>query len=101
MAVSRTEASIERAVVAYAKKTRGVLAIKLGTGSRFASTGWPDRLFVGRSAVLFMEFKRPGGKLTSLQAERCRQLRHLGWTVHVVSDVEAGKSLIYSIGDGT
>lgn len=92
--VKRKESSIERAVVEYAKK-HGILSIKMSTQGPMGSTGWPDRLFLGKDMqVRWVEFKREGGKLTMLQRRRHAQLAALGWSTAVVWTVEQGKDIL-------
>lgn len=66
------EKSIEKAVVDYAKK-RGCLVRKMnGQGAR----SWPDRMFITPTGrIFFIEFKRPGGKLTPGQEAMLDTLR--------------------------
>lgn len=93
MKAARTEASIEAAVVAYAKK-HGVIAIKLSTGM-FGTMGWPDRLFLGKDMqVRWVEFKTPKGEVTALQRQRHAELAKLGWSTAVVRSVEEGKAVL-------
>lgn len=91
MVPARSEASIEKAVCAFAKD-RGCLIRKMN-GLGFA--GWPDRLFITPSgAVFWIEFKRPGGKVTPLQAALHSQLRARRHAVYVVDTVEVGKIVV-------
>lgn len=88
------EASIQRAVVKYARD-RGVVAIKMSTSGPRGAAGWLDFLFLYPTRrCLWIEFKRPGGRVTPLQAKRIEQLRGLGWEPHVVDDVSEGCGLI-------
>ena len=48
----------------------------------------PDRLFIRDGRVVFIEFKRPGGKLTSGQEREIERLRKAGAEVHVCYSVE-------------
>ena len=48
----------------------------------------PDRLFIRDGRVVFIEFKRPGGKLTSGQEREIERLRRAGAEVHVCYSVE-------------
>ena len=93
----RSEVSIERDVVAKAFRELGVPSFKLsGPGHR----GAPDRLFLlGSGEVIFVEFKRPGGKTTRLQDHIHHQLRDLGYHVEVCDSVdEAMNHIQYSTG---
>jgi len=65
-----TEAKIERAVCKWAKE-QGCIVVKMTSpGSR----GIPDRLFMRKGKVLFLEFKAPGKKPTKLQDKWIRDL---------------------------
>jgi len=49
----------------------------------------PDRLFIRDGRVVFIEFKRPGGRLTSGQAREIKRLRQIGGVeVYVCYSVE-------------
>jgi hypothetical protein len=101
----RLESSIRRAVLDYAKKKYGALTKKMETG-RFASSGWPDdMILVGptkRSSddapwvprMFFIEFKRPGNKLTPLQEAMMYEIEGRGFHYYTVFTVEGGKKVI-------
>lgn len=80
-----SELQIERRLT-RAVKARGGMALK------FVSPGWagaPDRIVLLPGArVVFVELKRPGGRLRVLQEFRARQLAALGFEVHTVSTLE-------------
>lgn len=88
--MSVLEKTIEAAVKRYAEK-HGCLTYKM---NGFGHRGWPDRMFLYRGNVLFMEFKRKGGKLTILQDHIHNQLRNQRFEVFVVDDVSFGKKII-------
>lgn len=78
------ESAIEAKMRAFVLRL-GCLFLKWPPTS--GSSGWPDRIVLcpgGR--VFFVEVKRPGGKVTPLQAHRHEQLRSLGHTVLVLGD---------------
>lgn len=70
------EKQIETAGVGRARR-KGWIAIKVGYN------GWPDRQFIQRSVSPWIEVKRPGGKLTPLQAKKIEILRSAGVPVAV------------------
>jgi hypothetical protein len=85
------EAGIEIPVVYYAE-ARGCMVLKLNVTGR---KGWPDRLFIAHDKrIMFVEFKRPGGKPRKLQAHILKQLTENGHRVEVIDNVEAGKKLL-------
>ena len=92
----RTESSIQRAVVTYAK-AHGCLAKKLSTQGFMGNVGWPDYMFLNQGKILFIEFKRPGGVPTALQESVIDSLRAQMFVARVIDDVEQGKKLIDSI----
>lgn len=91
------EKTIERAAVKRLE-LQGCLTLKL---EMMYNVGWPDRLVVMPNGhIFFIEFKRPGGKVTKLQEERHRQLKNRGVHVYVcTSVVEAVEALCAEFGD--
>lgn len=75
---------LEKAVETYLckeVKKRGGLAIKQST-----EAGLPDRLVLWRGGGAFVELKRPGGRVSAIQAEYHRRLRAIGHEVAVLYD---------------
>lgn len=67
------EKEIEAKVVKWAE-TKGFVVLKLNNQW---SRGWPDRLFISPLGKhIYIEFKRPGGRLRKLQRVRHKQLSH-------------------------
>ena len=58
-----------------------------------AQRGVPDRIFIKDSEVVFVEFKREGGKLSALQNKVIEDMRSKGATVYVVYSVEQFKEI--------
>ena len=91
------ERDIEKSLITAVRKAGGLCL-------KFTSPGWagaPDRMclfFPGR--VVFVELKRPGGKVRPLQARRAEQLRRLGFEVYVVDSREKIASLLQKTGGG-
>jgi hypothetical protein len=83
------EKSIEAAGCNYAK-SRGWCEFKTASPGR---PGFPDRTYVRRGVVLFVEWKRPGGVLSKLQIVVHRELREHGANVHVIDNLEDAKAL--------
>lgn len=79
-----TEAQIEAAAV-KAVKAEGWEVYKFTSPQRRSV---PDRLFVREGRVVFIEFKRPGGKLTSGQEREIAKLRDAGAEVWVCYSVQ-------------
>lgn len=82
------EASIERAVVRWAKD-HGALVLKLAGPN---AKGQPDRLFLCRGRACFIEFKRQGAKPTALQFKWIERLRDQGFPASWFDDAEAAKT---------
>jgi hypothetical protein len=83
------EAKLERSLSQYAKSI-GVITLKLEGGTR----GKPDRLYLYNSKVLFIEFKSPSGKPSSLQLIWQRKLRLQGFRCLISSDEAEIKAAI-------
>lgn len=84
-----TKVILERHLESYfsaACKKRGLLTLKLNV--RFAR-GWPDRIVpLKDGGVLWVELKRPGGKLSALQEKVHKDLFNLGHDVYVIDSKE-------------
>ena len=90
--VARSEASIERAFVRWCND-RSIITRKLnGPGYR----GWPDRMVILKNGiVLFIEFKRPGGKLTPSQRSLHELLKsYANITVYVCDNLWYATSVV-------
>jgi Holliday junction resolvase len=87
------ESTIERAVCAYAK-TKGCLVMKLSGPNQ---KGQPDRLFIYRGEMLFVEFKAPGKLPTALQARWIKKLREQKMFASWCDNVNAGRSMIDAV----
>jgi hypothetical protein len=76
---------VERPVCRWADLV-GLKHVKLNLQGR---RGYPDRLFfVPGGKPLFIEFKRPTGKLSALQEKTIKELRGLGYAVKVFDSAE-------------
>jgi hypothetical protein len=84
------ESEIERSAASYAKKL-GMMTYKLES-RRVA--GWPDRLFIWKGHVWFIEFKARDGNLTPLQRHIINDLKAHGASVFVVYSIEAAKEVL-------
>lgn len=92
---SRSEASIQRSVVEYAKNL-GCITIKQTGFKGFGSAGWPDFLVLTpRGKAFFIEFKRLGCVMTPLQTERAAELGRNRVKVYMVDNVELGKEIVF------
>jgi len=79
------ERDLERYFSAQCKKY-GLMTLKLHV--RFAR-GWPDRIVpLENGEVLWVELKRPGGKVSALQAKVHNDLAKIGHKVHVLDSKE-------------
>lgn len=92
--MSILEKSIQKSVTDYAKTKYKALCKKMEAG-RFGSTGWPDYGFFGWGRpAFFIEFKRPGGKLTELQKLMKTELEARGYDVFVCDNTAHGKAIV-------
>ena len=64
------ERTIETAAVKFVESLGGML-YKWNSAN---NSGVPDRILIIRDLILFIEFKRPGGKLTKRQAAMHRRI---------------------------
>nr|BDD44133.1 hypothetical protein 6 [bacterium] len=86
------EKEVERVVCDYAE-AYGMLAYKFKSPSK---RDVPDRLFVNKGRVFFIEFKRPGEKPRRSQDHEFRKMRLNGAAVYVVDNIRQGKDIIRS-----
>lgn len=91
----KKESEVQRKVVEHAR-SKGATAIKIAVQGGMGVAGYPDYIFLRREgkkhAILFIEFKRPGGgKPEPHQEDRIRLLRSRGFQVEVVADEFYGK----------
>jgi hypothetical protein len=89
-APSELEKVSEQKVVDYAV-ARGCLVLKLNVLGR---RGWPDRLFIFKGKVFFIEFKRAGEKPGKLQEVIHGRLKQHGAMVYVVDSWSRGIELV-------
>lgn len=87
------ERDIENRVCAYAKR-KGCWVRKFTSPN---NRGVPDRLFIYKRRVFFIEFKRKGRKPTALQTKTIEEMKSHGAEVYVIDNVQAGKELIDAI----
>jgi len=85
-----TESQIEKKVCQYAV-SKGALQYKFSSPSRRSV---PDRMFIIGGRVAFIEFKKPGGKLTKMQEREINKLADNGCLGAVIDSVETGKCFI-------
>ena len=83
----------EQKVVDYAT-AKGCLVLKLNVIGR---RGWPDRLFLFKSKVFFIEFKREGEEVNKLQQEIHARIRQHGLQVFVVDSWTDGIDTISNL----
>ncbi len=84
------EKQIEQKVCDYAK-SKGVLAYKFTSPARAAV---PDRMFIYKGRVFFIEFKREGQKPTPAQEREHNRMRQHEINVFVVDNVTEGEFVI-------
>jgi hypothetical protein len=85
-----SESYIERKVCEYSV-SRSCVNFKFSSASR---KGVPDRIFLYKGSVMFIEFKRNGKKPTKLQEYTHCIIRNQSIDVHVIDDVLMGKKCI-------
>ena len=85
-----SESCIECKVCEYSV-SRSCVNFKFSSANR---KGVPDRIFLYKGSVMFIEFKRAGDKPTKLQEYTHCVIRNQGIDVHVIDDVLMGKKCI-------
>ena len=90
--MSILESEIEGKCRDYAKKY-GYFLLKIQNAK-----GWPDRLLLSHNGeVIWMEFKRPLGKIAPLQAFYHQQLRSRKFQVEVVYSLDQFKQILVDL----
>jgi hypothetical protein len=85
------EKKIEQAVKRYAESKGWITRKWTSPGHIFV----PDQIFINQwGRVIFIEFKREGGKCTEGQLREHDKLRTQGCTVFVVDSVQQGKEVV-------
>ena len=56
--------------------------------------GVPDRIFIQAGVVVFIEMKRPGGRLTARQEREIRELQRHGAVAEVAYSVDDVKAIL-------
>ena len=88
--MSLLEREIELPAVQFAV-SRSIMCKKLMLSSE---RGWPDRTFLYRGKVMFIEFKAPGEKPDPLQMFTINNLRSQGFEVHICDNLDQAKIII-------
>ena len=89
--MTKSEAAIEKEFVDYVY-LRGGLALKLLIAGK---RGFPDRTcLLPGGRVIFIEFKKPGGRLSFHQKMWISKLKGLGFTVTSTDDLQTAKDFI-------
>ena len=87
------ESAIESALVRRAKEL-GIYTAKFTSPSR---RGVPDRIFIYKGVVLFLELKAPGEKPTKLQMHEMQELDKQGATVTWTDNLCLGLELLNAL----
>jgi len=95
-AVSTLESKTESDAVDYAVSL-GCLTLKLNVLGR---KGWPDRLFVYRGSLIFIEFKRQGETPRKLQEYVHEKIRAHGFKTYVIDNLVEAKIILYKLVQG-
>ena len=81
------ESTIEKACIDWAK-CRGWLSYKFVSPN---VRGVPDRIFLREGKTVFVEFKKPTGKLSTPQKRQIETLKAYDFKVFVISSLEGFK----------
>lgn len=89
------ETYVERRLVTGIKELNGRAYKFTSPGN----SGVPDRMCVlPKGRIIFVELKRPGGKLSPLQANQQKKLRRMGCDVRTLWTAEDVDSFIAEVG---
>lgn len=91
---------LEKELEAWARdyaRQRGALLLKWVSPGR---AGVPDRVLITTGGVAFVEFKRPGGKLTKLQRVMIQKIEQAGGNVYVIDNKPAFAELFEAVSAG-
>jgi hypothetical protein len=83
----------EQKVVNFAE-SKGFIVLKLNVMGR---RGWPDRMFLYKGAIFFIEFKRIGEEPNKIQLEIHARIRRHNVNVYTVDNWADGANLIGKI----
>ena len=81
------ESKIEKQCVNWAKDN-GWLSFKFVSP---CNRGVPDRMFLKQGKTVFVEFKQPGGKISTLQRRQIERLRAWDFKVFIIDSLEGFK----------
>lgn len=84
------EHAVEAHLLAQCRRV-GLLCLKLTSPAR---AGVPDRVVIAPEATVFVEVKRPGGRLRRLQEVTVAKMRRAGAVVHVVDTLAGVDELV-------
>ncbi|OED34608.1 hypothetical protein AB832_07220 [Flavobacteriaceae bacterium (ex Bugula neritina AB1)] len=84
------ESKIEAKVTEYAKK-QGLLVYKFTSPN---NKGVPDRIFIYKGNVFFIEFKSARGRFSKLQKFTIEQIKNNSIAVYTVRNVQHGIRII-------
>jgi hypothetical protein len=90
------EKDIERWCRDYARQ-QGALLLKFTSPG---TAGVPDRVLITQGGTVFIEFKRPGGRVTPLQAAMMRKITAAGGRCYVITSREAFTELFTAVSAG-
>lgn len=90
------EKQIEKKVCDFASSL-GWLVRKYSSQYR---AGMPDRIFMRDGQVFWIEFKKPGGKVSPIQQFEIETMQAHGMEVFIVDDVEHGKQIVATQTEG-
>jgi hypothetical protein len=91
---------LEKELEALCKKKSGQVGCLLLKLSPQYLAGLPDRLLIGPGGMVLVEFKRPGGKVTPLQAALHKQINRVRpGSVYVIDSKEGFLNLLQTVSD--
>ncbi len=83
------ESEVEAKVCKHAK-SQGWLVYKFSSPS---NKGVPDRVWIKKGVVIFIEFKAPSKKPSKIQSKVISRIRGEGVPVYIIDNIKEGKEL--------
>jgi len=96
---AQREVSIQSAILRYLNSIPGCRA-RNNHGGPYSGAGTPDITACFRGRHIEIEVKRPGGKLTKLQAHELAKWAEAGAVTLVATSVEDVRKVIEGMGEG-
>jgi len=97
MRIPSSEAALQATILRWLR-SHGGWWVKYHVSGKYSTAGVPDILGAYKGRFVAFEVKRPGGRLTKLQAATHKKMREQGKaSVFVVDSLDKVKELLYTL----